>query len=191
MSITAAHCAKTLIIASTHGSPALRQCTKLLLPGMIECLAKIAATEPSETYDMQIQIAGEIFKAFSTLFTSTADEHSKFQVNSAQSSLLMIARIAVTWRVAARYDADAGPDTDSSVCVAHTSYRAGAAVGSVLSIGVQGSHGQVAGRYEGDIGDFCQTGFGRVQVEHCRITQTTDITTVILAIPIRRVHTSL
>ncbi len=77
MSITAAHCAKTLIIASLHGSSALRQCAKLLLPGMIECLAKIAATESSKTSDLQIQIVGEIFKAFAALFTSTSEEQSE------------------------------------------------------------------------------------------------------------------
>ncbi|KAI0688492.1 clathrin-coated vesicle protein [Cytidiella melzeri] len=74
MSITAAHCAKTLIIASIHGSPSLRQCAKLLLPGMIECIVKISATGPGETSEMQSQIVGEIFKAFTTLFTSTGEE---------------------------------------------------------------------------------------------------------------------
>ena len=49
MSVIAAHCAKTLVIASTGGNPALQHTTKLLLPGMIECVAKIAVMDDEAT----------------------------------------------------------------------------------------------------------------------------------------------
>ncbi|PCH43056.1 ARM repeat-containing protein [Wolfiporia cocos MD-104 SS10] len=72
MSLTAAHCTKTLILASTSGHAALRQCAKRLLPGMIECLAKIAASDKG--LDQQVAIIGEIFKAFAALFASLPEE---------------------------------------------------------------------------------------------------------------------
>lgn len=78
MSITAAHCAKTLVLTSVHGSPALRQCVRLLLPGMIECIAKISATQQGNSSELQSQIVGEIFKAFAALFTATAEEQSTY-----------------------------------------------------------------------------------------------------------------
>ncbi len=43
LSLTAAHCAKTLITASVSCNPVLKQCTRLLLPSLVECLAKGAA----------------------------------------------------------------------------------------------------------------------------------------------------
>lgn len=73
MSLTAAHCAKTLVIASAAGNPALQQCARLLLPGMIECVAKVAALE-GESSEIRVQIIGEIWKAFAALFTSATEE---------------------------------------------------------------------------------------------------------------------
>lgn len=78
MSLTAAHCAKTLIMASVSGSSALRQCTKFLLPGMIECLAKMAAVSEEEAASEQrIATVAEVYKAFSALFTNIPDESRK------------------------------------------------------------------------------------------------------------------
>ncbi|PIL25912.1 hypothetical protein GSI_11665 [Ganoderma sinense ZZ0214-1] len=75
LSLTAAHCAKTLIMASTSGNPILRQCTRLLLPGLVECLAK-AATSSDETSPPERVMAtvGEINKAFSALFLSLPED---------------------------------------------------------------------------------------------------------------------
>lgn len=73
--LTAAHCSKTLVAASTLGNPALSQSAKLLLPGMIECVAKVCALDDSESSE-RAQIIGEIWKAFAAMFASTADEHS-------------------------------------------------------------------------------------------------------------------
>jgi len=72
MALTAAHCTKTLIVASTSGNAALRQCSRLLLPGMVECLINLAASS-AET-EQQLAVVGEIFKAFSTLVSSLSDD---------------------------------------------------------------------------------------------------------------------
>jgi len=75
ISLTAAHCAKTLVLASTSGNAALRQCARLLLPGMVECLAKIAASSDDDaTSDQYMATMAEIYKAFSALFLSFAEE---------------------------------------------------------------------------------------------------------------------
>lgn len=74
ISLTAAHCAKTLILASTSGNVVLRHCAKLLLPGMVECLAKIAASVGNDASDAQLAMADEIFKALAALFSSLSEE---------------------------------------------------------------------------------------------------------------------
>ncbi|KAI0742742.1 clathrin-coated vesicle protein [Daedaleopsis nitida] len=75
VSLTAAHCAKTLVMASTSGNPVLRQCARLLLPGLVECLAKAAASsdEPNPPERM-LATVGEINKALSALFMSLTEE---------------------------------------------------------------------------------------------------------------------
>lgn len=76
MALTAAHCAKTLVAASAMGSPALQHCARLLFPGMVECVARVAALEGEPT-EIRMKIMGEIWKAFAALFTSTSEENSK------------------------------------------------------------------------------------------------------------------
>ncbi|KAH9916212.1 clathrin-coated vesicle protein [Fomitopsis serialis] len=73
-SLTAAHCAKTLILASTSGNAVLRHCARLLLPGMVECLAKIAASVADDATDSQLAMADEIFKALTALLSSLPEE---------------------------------------------------------------------------------------------------------------------
>ncbi|KAK0203615.1 clathrin-coated vesicle protein [Desarmillaria ectypa] len=75
-SLTAAHCAKTLMIASTSGNPVLCQCAKLLVPSLIEYIAKMApfASDGSITESHAAAI-GEVWKAFSSFFASVAEEH--------------------------------------------------------------------------------------------------------------------
>ncbi|TBU59882.1 clathrin-coated vesicle protein [Dichomitus squalens] len=75
LSLTAAHCAKTLIMASTSGNPILRQCTRLLLPGLVECLAKAAASsDEASPPDRVMATVGEINKALSALLLSLSEE---------------------------------------------------------------------------------------------------------------------
>ena len=78
MSLTAAHCAKTLIMASASGNAILRQCTRLLLPGLVECLAKAAASsDEAAPPERVITTVGEIHKALSALFLSLGEDLRK------------------------------------------------------------------------------------------------------------------
>lgn len=71
------------MMASVHGSPALRQCTKLLMPGIIECIAKIAASEQADFPELHTQIIAEAYKAFAALFAATSDDRSAYQALAA------------------------------------------------------------------------------------------------------------
>ena len=78
MSLTAAHCAKTLILASSSGNPTLRQCSRLLVPGLIEFVAKMVPLIHDETVTETMAAAiSEVWKAFATLYTSTTEENRK------------------------------------------------------------------------------------------------------------------
>jgi len=74
MAATAAHCAKTLITASVSGSVMLRQCIRMLLPGMVEYVAKVSGMVADEAaVQSHLPAVGEIIKAFGTLFISIAE----------------------------------------------------------------------------------------------------------------------
>ncbi|KAF8074912.1 clathrin-coated vesicle protein, partial [Lyophyllum atratum] len=76
LSLTAAHCAKTLIVASTAGSAMLHQCARLLIPGLIEFIAKMAPlVHDGSIKEPQVAAIGEVWKAFSTFFASTPENH--------------------------------------------------------------------------------------------------------------------
>ena len=75
MAATAAHCAKTLITASASGSVMLRQCIRMLLPGMVEYVAKVVGMVADEAaVQSPLPAVGEIIKAFGTLFTNVAED---------------------------------------------------------------------------------------------------------------------
>ncbi|KAI0063032.1 clathrin-coated vesicle protein [Artomyces pyxidatus] len=75
MALTAAHCAKTLISASASGSLMLRQCARMLLPGMVEYVAKVSGLVGDESaMQSHLPAVGEILKAFGTLFTTVSEE---------------------------------------------------------------------------------------------------------------------
>ena len=62
-------------MASTSGNPILRQCARLLLPGLVECLAKAAASSDEASPPERVTATvGEINKAFSSLFLSISEE---------------------------------------------------------------------------------------------------------------------
>ncbi|PPQ91330.1 hypothetical protein CVT25_003770 [Psilocybe cyanescens] len=76
MSLTAAHCAKTLLLASSSGNGMLLQCARLLIPGLIEFIAKMAPlVHDGSLSEAQSAAINEVWKAFTTLFTSTAEEN--------------------------------------------------------------------------------------------------------------------
>jgi HEAT repeat-containing protein 5 len=79
MSLTAAHCAKTLILASTSANAMLLECARLLIPGLIEYIAKIAPlVVDGSISESQVAAVGEVWKAFSAFFASVPDNHRKF-----------------------------------------------------------------------------------------------------------------
>jgi len=74
MSLPAAQCAKTLIVASTSGNGMLRQCAKLLLPGLIQYVAKIAPlVSDGSISEAHAAAIGEVWKAFSAFFASVPE----------------------------------------------------------------------------------------------------------------------
>lgn len=75
VSLTAAHCAKTLIAASSAGSPVLRQCVRLLIPGLVQFVAKMTPyVHDNKLTEIQLAAIGEIWKAFATFFSATPDD---------------------------------------------------------------------------------------------------------------------
>ena len=78
LSLTMAHCAKTLILASSSGSSTLRQCTRLLIPGLIEFTAQIVPFVHEGTItEGQATSISEVWKAFAALHTSTPENLRK------------------------------------------------------------------------------------------------------------------
>jgi len=53
----------------------LRQCIRMLLPGMVEYVAKVAGMEADEAaVQSHLPAVGEIIKAFGTLFANIAED---------------------------------------------------------------------------------------------------------------------
>ena len=77
ISLTAAHCSKTLILASTSGhNGMLRQCARLLIPGLIEFVAKMAPLVHNGTIkESQSAAIGEVWKGFAGLFGWVEDRY--------------------------------------------------------------------------------------------------------------------
>ncbi|KAF7309872.1 Clathrin-coated vesicle protein [Mycena indigotica] len=75
LSLPAMHCAKTLIVASTSGNPLLHQCTRLLVPGLVEYIAKMAPLVSDGTISgPHAAVVGEVWKAFSALYGFAPEE---------------------------------------------------------------------------------------------------------------------
>ncbi|TFK60204.1 clathrin-coated vesicle protein [Pluteus cervinus] len=75
-SLTAVHCAKTLVMASTTGNPLLQRCARSLLPGLIEYIVKIAPLLHDNTItEAQTTGVTEVWKAFAALYASVPEEH--------------------------------------------------------------------------------------------------------------------
>jgi hypothetical protein len=61
------------MMAATSGNRILRQCPKLLIPGMIEFIAKNAGVEEEQGSETQRTALGEMWKAMAVLFSSTPE----------------------------------------------------------------------------------------------------------------------
>lgn len=74
--LTAAHCARTLIVASTSGNAMLTSCTRLLIPAFIEFVAQAAPLIiESRISEHHILALSEVWKSFVIFFTSLPDTH--------------------------------------------------------------------------------------------------------------------
>lgn len=82
ISLTAAHCSKTLFTAASSGNQLLQQCIKLLVPGMIAYIASVAAlVEEPETQKVHGPATEEVLKAFSTFLSSVPEASRTFDLN--------------------------------------------------------------------------------------------------------------
>lgn len=92
MSLTAAHCAKTLIVAAASGNQLLRQCPRLLMPGLIEFVGQSAGMVEGGTLpEARLAALNEVWKAFSLFFASVPEdlrELSKLQSDCQASNAL-------------------------------------------------------------------------------------------------------
>ncbi|KAF5377759.1 hypothetical protein D9757_008083 [Collybiopsis confluens] len=74
VSLTASHCARTLIAASASGNMLLRYCIKLLMPALIQYIAKmVPLVNDGSIPESHVTAINEIWKAFAILFGSMAD----------------------------------------------------------------------------------------------------------------------
>jgi hypothetical protein len=79
MAIVAVHCAKTLAIAAS-GSELLRACVRLLLPALIQYVAKMVPRVDEGTVSEQQAISiDEVWKTFATLVSLAKDEQRQYQ----------------------------------------------------------------------------------------------------------------
>jgi hypothetical protein len=76
VSLSAAHCCKTITLTSTSATcnPALKQCAQLLIPGMIRFVASIAAGE-QETSPTSLHALGEVINAMTSFFSTLPEEN--------------------------------------------------------------------------------------------------------------------
>ncbi|KAJ3781084.1 clathrin-coated vesicle protein [Lentinula aff. detonsa] len=74
VSLTAAHCARTLIAASASGNILLRCCVKLLMPALIEYIAKmVPLVNDGSISESHATAINEVWKAFAMFFGSLTE----------------------------------------------------------------------------------------------------------------------
>ncbi|CAL1697978.1 unnamed protein product [Somion occarium] len=75
--VTAAHCARTLILASLSGNPHLSCCGKLLLPGLTQSLIKLSANSDALSSQL-VSVVYEAWRCFVALVNASS-EHFRIQ----------------------------------------------------------------------------------------------------------------
>jgi hypothetical protein len=72
-----------VIIAALSGHPVLCQCSKILVPALVEYILKVTTQKldwsPENTQDL---VLDEIWKSFMAILGSTTEMHSEFQTFS-------------------------------------------------------------------------------------------------------------
>lgn len=140
MSLTAVHCAKTLIVASTSGNPMLRQCAKLLFPGLIEYIAKMAPLVNDNTVsELQGMAIGEVWKAFSAFFASVPEEHRTSDLYGTEAWDSQYARNSTLGGVIANYHPPSFKHSNTSITRNHADHLTAAIIRNVVAIILQGS----------------------------------------------------
>ena len=80
VSLTAAHCVKTIILSGLSGNMVLKQYMRILFGGIVEYLISVAALENGEQgQEETIRSVDELFKACSGFFTSIPAEKRKYK----------------------------------------------------------------------------------------------------------------
>lgn len=102
--LTAAHVARTLILASATGSVALKACTRILLPGTVDFVVRVVPSlRDASISEHHLAAIGEIWKAFVGFYT-TSQEDIRTSFLIILGHLLTAQRCATTWHFAANYD---------------------------------------------------------------------------------------
>ena len=85
-------------MAASAGNPVLRQCVRLLIPGLVQYIAKMAPHVHEGTLtEVQLAGIGEVWKAFAAFFAATGEEHSACSHFSIHDSSYLVLRIACSW----------------------------------------------------------------------------------------------
>lgn len=90
VALTAAYCAKTVILAGCSGNVLLKQYMKVLISGTIEYIASIAAlSSDSQNQEETIRGVDELFKAFAGFFASIPPDKRKLLIPDFPLIILM------------------------------------------------------------------------------------------------------
>ncbi|KZT18252.1 clathrin-coated vesicle protein [Neolentinus lepideus HHB14362 ss-1] len=74
VALTAAQCAKTLVVSSGSASSLLRYCSRMLIPGMVDYLLMVAGLSEGSVKDVHVKAASEVMKAFSAYLASAPSD---------------------------------------------------------------------------------------------------------------------
>jgi hypothetical protein len=170
-SLTAAHCAKTLVASASTGNPTLRQCVRLLIPALVEFIAKmVPLVHEGSITESQAAAIGEIWKAFSIFFSTVSEDLrqcflSLFLSLTLFSSSCIQRRCTCPWRLITHHfprprQQWCGHTRTERVDI-HAGYSPAAYVRYSLSCGVQRGCWEAGSCYEGVVGDVDSESSGR------------------------------
>ena len=159
-SLTAAHCAKTLVASASTGNPTLRQCVRLLIPALVEFIAKMAPlVHEGSITEPQAAAIGEIWKAFSIFFSTVSEDLrecflSLFLFSQAHTlqRRCTCPRCLITHHYPPPRQQCCGHTSTERVDI-HTGYSPAAYVRYSLTCGVQGGCWEAGSCDEGVVGD--------------------------------------
>ena len=174
------------MIAATSGNQLLRQCPRLLMPGLIEFVAQSAGMVEGGTLpDTRLAALNEVWKAFSLFFGSVPEDLR--ELSSPRSGWPNIqysaSRCPAVVCTATHSDTRLGSELFSAVYTAHARYNAPAVICDISTSRLQGSYRDTPKHDEGYIGDVDKAsswrdGRGKANPG----SETTDISEVVLIV---------